>query len=147
MNAEIIGTYDVIVREDKSIEEIMEYAMFDTPELPDEFFSSDRFPRIEKGHASRKRIVLFGFYGNDLDFKGIVSEISKWGYRPASVWDLACLAGKERDLQTKHNLVSLGEVHSVVCGYIRGRHISVYPTQKILDHSRTYVFVGSRIEI
>ncbi len=141
MNAEIIGTYDVIVREDKNIEEILGYAKFDVPELPSISFSSDRFPHIEGGKATIKRISLFSFMSKP-SFVDVVSEINKQGCRLASPWDLVCLTYEKKDLQKELNLVSLGEIHSVVCGFVRGRHISIYSTQKIIKNSRDYVFLG-----
>ena len=91
---------------------------------------------MDKIHVTTHNLDLDLLFGKRIPFEGIISEMDKVGYKPATIWDLLGFAIKEPELQKKFHIVALGSL----CKSPGKRRVACLGYNHLLDRKRLYLW-------
>lgn len=111
----ITQIFTVLVDETKTVEELVREGKFNWSNSD---ITSKNFPK-HGGKTEKREISLFHF-NKTMTSDQVIDEMDKAGYRPATIWELLCLAVAQPNIQREFPVIALGSV----CVIGGNRHVA-----------------------
>jgi hypothetical protein len=105
----ITATFTITVDETLSVEEVVKLGNFN---WSNRNIVSNNFPKLKNGQKLDKEVFLFHF--NKIMFPAeVITEMSRVGYKPATIWDSIFLAIKKPDIIKQFPIIALNSVREL----------------------------------